>query len=425
MLSTCAPVLTQAGRSPKLRLTMSRRLALPLLAAVAVCTAGCSGGGGSKNTSTGALGAACSKGQEQVSPNVCVDPGDPKARQVAALVARLRTRYKLNASIFGVWKGSDQLVTGADGEAMPGVPATRDLHFRICNVTESMTTTLLLKEVDDGRLNLDDPVSKWFPSIPRARRITLRQLGHSSSGLADYVTYKPFVKAYDANPFRQWRPEELVALATSQKPLFPPGTSWAFSDTNFVLLGQILAKAGGKSVGTQLREKILDPLGLHNTAMQYTALVPSPVLHGYSPQRGTYEDTTNWSPRWATYSGNMTSDLADLGKWTPALGTGALLSKQSHQLQVGLVNVHLGPFTAKRYYGMGAGVASGWIIANPHCGGYNGVVAYYPPKKLSVVLYSTPARGNNDGPNYSQEIFVRVTKMLTPGSVPELAQRID
>ena len=402
---------------------MPRRLVLPLLAAAALGAAGCGGG---KSTSAETLGADCSKSQEQLSPNVCADPSDPKARAVADLVQRLRTRFKLNASIFGVWKGSDQLVTGADGEAMPGVPATRDLHFRICNTTETITTTLLLKKIDDGSLHLGDPVSKWFPSLPRADRITLRQLAHSSSGIADYVSYEPWVKAYHANPFRQWRPETLIAIGTNQKPLFPPGTNWAFSDTNFMLLGQILTKAGGKPLGTQLREEILDPLGLDDTAMQYTAEVPPPVLHGYDPERGDYQDSTNWSPRWATYTGNMTSDLADLGKWVPALGTGDLLSEESHQLQVGLVNARgPGPFTAKRYYGMGVGVASKWILANPHCAGYNGVIAYYPPEKLSVVIYSTPAMGNSDGPNYSQEIFVRITRLLTPDSVPELPQRID
>jgi D-alanyl-D-alanine carboxypeptidase len=401
---------------------MKRPAALGCVVVVAVLAAGCgSSGGGNRQ----GFGASCGKGLKEASPNVCVDPADPKASQVADLVERLRKRYRLNASVFGVWNGSDQLVTGALGEALPGVPATRDLHFRVCNVTESFTTTLLLKYVDDGTVSLDDPISKWFPSIPRASRVTLGMLAGTTSGIADYVTSKSFPGEYHKDPFRQWRPEQLVEIGTSLPPLFAPGKSWAFSDTNFMLLGEILAKVGGKPVGAQLREKILDPLGLHDTAMQYTAQVPPPVLHGYDPERGDYQDTTFWSPTWATYTGNMTSTLADMGKWVPALGTGSLLSKESHENQVGPGHVGLGKLTAKRYYGMGVAVASGWILSNPHCAGYNGIQAYYPPKKISLVIFSTPGMGNPDGINDSQEIFVQLTKLLTPDSVPELPQRVD
>ena len=395
-----------------------------MCAALAALAAGCSGGSGT-TTSAAFESGSCSEGTKQVSPNVCVDPSDPTATQIAQLIERLRKRYLLNASIFGVWKGDDEFVTGAVGEALPGVPATRDLHFRICNVTESITTTLLLKYVDDGRLSLDDPVSTWFPSLPRADRVTLAMLAGSTSGYADYVTTESFGKAYHANPFRQFDPERLIELGTSQPAVFPPGTSWAFSDTNFMLLGAILTKAEGKPLGGQLREEILDPLALDQTAMQGTAQVPFPTLHGYDPERGDYQDSTFWSPSWATYTGNMTSDLADLGKWAPALGTGSLLSKESHERQVGPGLVGLGPLTSNRYYGMGVGVASSWIIANPHCAGYNGLLAYYPPKKIAVVIFSTPGMGNPDGINYSQAIFVKVTKLLTPYAVPDIPQRAD
>ena len=92
-------------------------LAVVLAALAAACGSG---------RTTSSLGATCGGGTEQAAPNVCVDPSDPQATQVADLVEKLRTQYKLNASIFGVWKGKDQLVTGADGEASPASrrPAT-------------------------------------------------------------------------------------------------------------------------------------------------------------------------------------------------------------------------------------------------------------------------------------------------------------
>jgi len=121
----------------------------------------------------------------------------------------------------------------------------------------------------------------------------------------------------------------------------------------------------------------------------------------------------------------MTSTLADLGKWAPVLGTGSLLSEKSHESQVGPGNVGLGTLTKSLYYGKGVGVASSWILTNPHCAGYSGIVGYYPAEKLSVVIFSTPGMGNSDGPNYSQSVFVEVTKILTPDSVPKFPQRVD
>jgi D-alanyl-D-alanine carboxypeptidase len=315
-------------------------------------------------------------------------------------------------------------VTGAIGQALPGVPATRDLHFRICNVGESMTTTLLLRYVEQRRLKLSDPISKWFPRLPGARRVTVRMLASSTSGIADYVTDPAFAKLFFTHLFRAFRPEELVRIGFNLPPLFAPGKSWAFSDTNFVLLGEILTKVGGKPLATQLREEMFNRLGLRHTAMQGTARVPSPVPHGYFYDKGgDYSDSTFWSPSWATYSGNLTSNLADMGAWARVPGAGTLLSKRSHQLQVGPFNVGRGTLTSSHYFGMGIAISKGWIFSNPHCGGYNGRVAYYPPKKLSAVLFSTPGIGNPDAVNYSQSIFYKLAKLLTPGHVPDFPLR--
>jgi hypothetical protein len=90
---------------------------------------------------------------------------------------------------------------------------------------------------------------------------------------------------------------------------------------------------------------------------------------------------------------------------------------------VGPSNVGLGPLTKNFYYGLGVGVASGWIFSNPHLPGYNGFMAYFPPKKLSLVMISTPAIGNPDQINDTQAIFVRAAKILTPNSAPRLTQR--
>jgi D-alanyl-D-alanine carboxypeptidase len=412
-------------RDPRWCLTAS----LVLAVALATVGAGCSSGGGSSSKettgTTTAEAATCPSGLSASRPGVCVDTADPRAERFATLVARLRKEYKLRASIFGLWTGEKQLVGGALGSALPGVAASVDDHYRISNVTEGITSTLLLRLVDQGKLSLDDPVSNWLPWLPDAKKVTLRMLASSSSGYADYVTNPKFEKALLADPFRLWRPAEIIRLGVSQPSLFQPGTSWAFSDTNFMILGDVLTKAGGEPLGTQIRKQILDRLGLDQTTMAYTADVPAPTMHGYDPERGVYEDATNWSPSWAQYTGAMTSDLADMGRWARALGTGEVVSATSHKEQVGPATVGLGPLREAFYYGLGVGVAKGWIFSNPHLPGYSGFLAYYPPDKLSLVIESTPDLGNPDEVNDSQAIFVHAARLLTPDSAPNLVQRVN
>jgi CubicO group peptidase (beta-lactamase class C family) len=96
--------------------------------------------------------------------------------------------------------------------------------------------------------------------------------------------------------------------------LFAPGTSWALSDTNFVLLGEVVRRVGGMPVERLLRRQILSRLGLRQTEMRLDSNIPPPAMHGYSRERGRYEDSTHWSPSWAPGAGNMISTLGDLGR---------------------------------------------------------------------------------------------------------------
>ena len=234
--------------------------------------------------SRGAL--RCLKRQIALAANVCAARGDTRGRRVFALIRSMRSTYSLRAVVFGVWDGQKQVISGAVGNAYPGVDATRAMHIRIGNTTESIETTLLLQLVDRRKIRLSDHLSKWFPGLPDADKITVAMLASSTSGYFHYVKDEQFINAVHANPFRKWTPPELVAVGMSHPMLFAPGTSWSFSDTNFVLLGEILRRVGGTPVPTQIKQQILKPLGMTNTQMTATAYTPSPVLHGYTSERG-------------------------------------------------------------------------------------------------------------------------------------------
>jgi D-alanyl-D-alanine carboxypeptidase len=368
--------------------------------------------------SRGGASAKCLPGQRSAAAEICV-ARDPRASRIVDAVRALQQQYSLQSVVFGVWRGGQELVSGASGTAFPGVPATRAVHFWIGNVTESFETTLLLQLVDQGKIRLDDKLSKWYPALPRADEITIEMLASSTSGYVHYVNVPSFQDAYHANVFANWTPDELIRIGTGQPMLFAPGTSWSFSDTNFVLLGQILRKVGGGPVGAQIQRRILGPLQLRNTRMTTTSEVPPPVLHGYTGERGVWEDATFWSPTWTTHAGNMTSSLSDLGKWATAVGTGALLSKSSRASQIAPKTVGLGPLTDKFYYGLGAAVVSGWVLAGaPGLLGYTGIVAYLPKEKTAVVVFTTTGPGSPPGTHYAGAIFNRVGEIVAPASPP-------
>ncbi len=363
-----------------------------------------------------ASGGAASAGAASAGATFARDPG---AAAVIAAVRRLKQRYALQAVMFGVWRGRSELVSGAMGTALPGVRATRGMYFRIGNTTESFETTLLMQLVDRGKIRLDDKLAKWYPRLPHSGAITVGMLASSTSGYADYVKVPSFLDAFHANVFAHWTPHQLIRIGIGQPMVFAPGTSWSFSDTNFVLLGEILRRVGGMPVSEQIRKRILVPLKLRTTNMTTTAQVPFPSVHGYTDERGVWEDDTFWSPTWATYTGNMTSRLSDLGAWARTVGTGSLLSKRSHARQIAPKTVGLGPNTQAFYYGLAVAVANKWVIAGaPGLLGYTGIVAYLPRTKTSVVIFTTTGPHSPPGTHYAGAIFNAVGKLLAPASPP-------
>ena len=329
----------------------------------------------------------------------------------------------LNSMVYGVWINGRPLVTGALGSAVTGVPATQNMHFRVGNVTESIDGTLLLRYVDQRKVSLNAPVSRWFPGLAHARQETLRMLATNTSGYQDYVTTKSFIHAFAANPYRQYSTMAMIRLGTDLPLLFTPGKSWAFSDTNYLLLGVILGNIARQPLATALQQQIFGPLGMTQTKMpsNANAYMPPPVMHAYTSERGPYEDSTFWTPSPFATNGSVYSTLPDLGRWTIALGTGSRLSRASHKLQIGPSNVGLGPLKANKYYGYGEIVSNHWIITNPQVYGYNGDVSYFPNKKIAVVVFCTYGPKSVFSKQNGTAALLRIARMLTPGSIPALS----
>jgi CubicO group peptidase (beta-lactamase class C family) len=369
-----------------------------------------------------------------------------KADAVMRIVRDTMAQKHLKAVIVRVTVDGKEIVTQAVGESMTGVPATTGMHFRNGAVAISYVSTLLLKLVDEKKVNLDDKLSKWLPEVPHADRVTLGQLAQMTSGYVDYVIGNTEMNdALYANPFRRWTTHELLQYATTKPLLYEPGTNWNYAHTNYVLLGLALEKATGQDMAKLLSDKILRPLGLTNTVNSITAEIPSPVLHAFSSERratlqipdGTpfYEETTYWDPSWTiTHGAIQTSNIYDLEATARGIGSGQLLTPDSYKLMVstdlrGKTRKQAGCTTCDEMndiytYGLGLVISGNWLLQNPMFAGYGALEAYLPSQKIAIAVAVTFApEAFDDQGNYRNEadtLFRKIGAELAPEDAPPM-----
>ena len=256
------------------------------------------------------------------------DTNDNQERQIAAIKSITRDaikQYNLKALIAQVTVDGKQLYTEALGESLSGVPATHSMHFRNGAMAFTYISTLLLELVDQRKATLGDKLSKFFPKLPNADRITLKNLANMTSGYADYVYEPEVLHGIYLDPFRQWTPQELIKIGVSKPMMFEPGTNWGYCHTNYVILGQVIEQVTHMPLAQAMRQYILDPMGLKQTQSFSTPQIPEPVLHTFSSERRSelhipagvpfYDETTFWNPSWTTAEGAIqTTDITDMSK---------------------------------------------------------------------------------------------------------------
>ncbi len=302
----------------------------------------------------------------------------------------------LNAAILRVSYGGAPLITEAWGQSIAGIPATPDMHFRNGAVAIAYMTIVLLQLQEAGVLSIDDPLSTWFPDNPRAGEITLAMLANNTSGYGDYVDLAVLPLLKDV--FRRWTPQELIDVGLAKPMACDPGACFAYAHTNYVILGEVMARASGRSLAELIHEGVLAPLGLRNTRSDTTAAIPSPVMHAYSSERGLVEDSTFWSPSWTLAHGAiMTTDIYDMEVSAVAIGTGSLLSRASYDAMLAPDTVGLGRLNPALYYGLGVGVNNSWVLQTPSFYGFAGAMAYQPANRIAIALATA------DGPTTPDE----------------------
>src|SRR5947208_3752571 len=281
------------------------------------------------------LGLAATSLSAAPTPTPLSQPQSDQASAIAEIIQKAMKTEHLRAVIVKVTQGDKVITSQAFGESMNGVPATTAMHFRNGAVAFSYLGTLLMEFVDEHKVKLDDTIERWMPSLPEANKVTLKMLTNQTSGYPDFETDPKFLAAFNADPFHIFTFEERLKYAFSRPMQFDPGTNWSYAHTNFMILGEILAKIGGKPLDALLREKVFVPMGLKNTTASQTSEIPSPVLHAFDSERRTalkipsnipfYEESSFWNSQWGTPIGaNQTTNIDDMITTAVKVGPGAL-----------------------------------------------------------------------------------------------------
>ena len=236
------------------------------------------------------LSLCCPGSQNAVSQTVSPNADPDRLRAIVQAEAQ---KAGTKAVEFGMWVREREVLTMALGNSMTTVPATTAMHYRIGGIAETFMSTLLLMLVEQGRISLDDKISRWFPQLLGADQVTVRMLVGNTAGYIDYVAVEDFLKLELAEPFRTFTEGELINYSVRDgKMNFPPGTSQQYSHTDNVILGQVIQRATRQSMKELYDKNIFGPMRMNDTRYPVDQQIPSPVLHAFTMDREVYEDCT-------------------------------------------------------------------------------------------------------------------------------------
>ena len=293
---------------------------------------------------TGSVDGAGSSPDDQSAAASWSSPGLPPglAAQLQARLAAILAKYKLpGVSATIIWPDG-RMWTGASGwaDVAHKIPVVSGTAFSVGSVSKTFLAALVLELVREGRLSLDDTVRHWLPSaIHVSTKVTVRELLNHTSGLYDFFENTKIDPALLDHRSAVWTPDR--ALSYMKAAVCNPGTCWAYSNSNFVLLGEIVERVTGQTTTALLRQRFFDPLGLSRTFVQGVEARKGTVATSYkltgtpaTRRMVSLADGTGITPftsvvTAAGAAGDIASSSVDLAKWARALYTGGVLVPQS------------------------------------------------------------------------------------------------
>jgi D-alanyl-D-alanine carboxypeptidase len=300
----------------------------------------------------------------------------------------------------GSWAGAAGL-----GRLDPNVAMRPGDRFRAGSIVKPFVAARVLQLVERGRFTLDTTLPDVLPAdvvdrFPTAPKITLRMLLGHRSGLADWST--PATDAAAArDPARVWKVSELLDLAAAKKPLFAPGTRYAYSNTEYTLLGLVIEHATGRSWQQDMTDHVIRPLGLAATVLPAAGNRSwmGPYAHGYMEVNGRVLDASSVDPSMAGAAGGhaLVTTGADLVRFFDALLAGRFFRRPETLRQM-LTFAPAPDVGGQVGYGLGIErrVAPGGIELIGHLGGAGGYYAYVGRMPRQKVTFAAAMNSSAD-----------------------------
>jgi D-alanyl-D-alanine carboxypeptidase len=182
----------------------------------------------------------------------------------------------------GMWSGGSGIADRATG-----APVRAQTPFAIASVTKLLVAALTVKLAAQGRLGLDDHLSRWLPRWPHADQITVRQLLNQTSGVAETRENDPAVHAVLTRPLSVWSIRRIQrTLRHADEPVSAPGVKWRYNNLNYLLAGLVIERATRATAAHELRQQLLDPLHLDDIVLQPQEQEPRAAAHAYGTLEG-------------------------------------------------------------------------------------------------------------------------------------------
>ena len=196
-----------------------------------------------------------------------------------------------------------------------GIPVTPQTVFDVGSVTKQFTAASLSMLALEGKLSLDDDVRRWLPELPQYdSSITLRHMLHHTSGLRDYLNLFPLAGRGDYYPISH--PQILAMMARQRALIFAPGEQYEYSNTAYMLLAQVVERAGGQSLGEMARSRIFEPLGMVDSVMydDVEAIIPRRATGYDHGEEGRWRVVHNYNFD-VVGDGQLYTTMVDLLRW--------------------------------------------------------------------------------------------------------------
>ena len=317
-----------------------------------------------------------------------------------------------------VARGDQVLFRAARGEADidAHVPLRPDALFRIGSMSKQFAAAGLLKLVEAGKVKLDDPLSRYVADFPGGDRISVLQLLNHTSGVKSYTALPGYM---DSTIRKDMTTAQLIDTFRREAPDFAPGTSWAYSNSSYVLVGAVIEAASGQPWHAYLEEVLFKPLGMHHTGYGNDPRFAARVIHGYSYDGDKVVPRRPLSMTQPHAAGALVSNVDDLLTWNRALHEGRVLRPATYAQMITPVGK-----AAERGAGYGFGLFRDSVRTSEriHHGGrifgFISTLSYLPGPDITVVVLEND--DSNNGPDPAATMACELAAMASGEPYPAL-----